>query len=233
MKIGLPLRQAIIGWDSGTWGQCLDFWLQYVPDLKGKDVLELGASQGGLSLYFALQEAQVLCSDLTSPEAKARPLHQAYGQSQIRYLALDAKALDLPDQSQDLVVFKSVLGGIRRGAETDPKPLVMAEILRVLRPGGWLLFAENLIGAHWHMFLRKQFVSWAAYWDYLSLPDLQALTQPFAESHYQTAGILALCGRTEFQRQQLSRLDRVLQKKWPENQCYCVFVAARKASDLT
>lgn len=233
MKIGQPLRQAIIGWDVETWGACLDFWQQYVPEFKGKQVLELGANHGGLSLYFALQGAQVVCSDLSSPEAKARAVHQAYGQSTVSYLALDAKALALPEQSQDLVVFKSILGGIRRGAAQDPKPAVMAEILRVLRPGGWLLFAENLTGAAWHMFLRRQFVAWAAQWDYLSLPDLQALTQPFAELHYQTAGIFALCGRNEFQRQQLSRLDRVLEKKWPEDQRYCVFVAARKAADLT
>lgn len=170
MKIGLPLRQAIIGCKYGTWGQCLDFWLQYVPDLKGKDVLELGASQGGLSLYFALQEAQVLCSDLTSPKPRPVLYTRPMAKARSAIWLWTRKALDLPDQSQDLVVFKSVLGEISRGAETDPKPLVMAEILRVLRPGGWLLFAENLIGAHWHMFLRKRFVSWAAYWDYLSLP---------------------------------------------------------------
>jgi len=233
MKIGEPLRQAIIGWDLGTWGPCLDFWQQYVPELKGKHVVELGASQGGLSLYFALQGAQVVCSDLTSPADRARSLHRAYGQSAIRYLALDAKALALPDCSQDLVVFKSVLGGIRKGAANDPKPQVMTEILRVLRPGGWLLCAENLKGSPLHMFLRKQFVSWAAQWDYPSLSDVLALMQPFSECHYQTAGILALCGRNEFQRQQLSRLDLLLQKKWPENQRYCVFVAARKASALT
>lgn len=229
MKIGAPLRQAIIGWDQGTWGACLDFWQAFVPDLQGKQVLELGASQGGLSLYFALQGAAVICSDLRSPEKQARVLHLAYGQSHIQYLPLDATHLALPDHSQDVVVFKSILGGIRRGAEIDPKPMVIAEILRVLRPGGWLLFAENLKGTAWHMFLRKRFVSWAKNWEYLSLAELNTLIQPFAESHYQTAGIFALCGRNERQRHYLSCLDKYVQKYWPDDQRYCVFVAARKA----
>jgi len=37
----------------------------------------------------------------------------------------------------------------------------------VLKPGGWLLFAENLKGSMLHRLLRKTFVRWANYWRYL------------------------------------------------------------------
>jgi SAM-dependent methyltransferase len=228
VKIGLPLQQAIMGWDIATWGQCLDFWRSFELSLTDKQILELGAHQGGLSLYFALQGAQVICSDLSSPEARAQPFHLRYGQDSIGYQALNALDIALPDCSQDVVVFKSVLGGIRRGSEQDPKPIVMAEIERVLRPGGWLFFAENLVGSQLHMFLRKRFVAWASYWDYLTLSDLPLLLSPFAEWHYQTAGFLALCGRTERQRQKIASLDSFIGKYLSKNQNYCVFVAARK-----
>jgi SAM-dependent methyltransferase len=228
MKTGYPLKQAIIGWDTSTWGQAIDFWEQFLPPtLKGWQVLELGAGAGGLSLYFALQGAHVLCSDLTHPEVRAAPLHRRYGQECIQYQALDALALDLPDHSQDLVVFKSVMGGVGKQALHNPRMQMLGEILRVLKPGGWLCFAENLRGAPWNPWLRQHFVPWSQTWHYLSLPELQALMQSFPNWHYQTTGLTSLFGRNERNRQQLARLDHWLAPLTPATFHTCVMVVAQ------
>lgn len=227
--LGPAIIQDILSWDIQTWSACLELWQACGLDsFAGLKVLELGANQGGLSLYFALQGAEVLCSDLTDPRDKARDLHLRYGQSQIEYRALDAMQLDLPDQSFDIVCFKSILGGIRRGRDLDPRPLVLQEILRVLKPGGWLLFGENLAGSRLHMFLRQHFIVWAAGWDYLKLDQLPDLLAGFASWQSHATGISALCGRNERQRRILARLDQVIDPWFKPEHHYCVCVAAQK-----
>lgn len=232
MKIGLPLKTEIFTWDTETWGQALDFWQTWLPpvQLRGKQVLELGAGKGGLSLYFGLQGAQVLCTDLYCPEVQAAPLHHRYGLHHITYRALNAAAMDLPDACMDIITFKSVAGGICKESSQDPRPAMFREIYRVLRPGGWLLCLENLAGSPIHMWLRHRFVAWAKEWRYLTLSELKDWLRPFAVFHYQTLGVLALCGRTETQRRILSRWDRLIERHLPEGQRYCIMIAAQKGS---
>ncbi|MEZ0371247.1 MAG: class I SAM-dependent methyltransferase, partial [Candidatus Sericytochromatia bacterium] len=141
------LLRDVIGWDIGNWQQALGLWDSLLPRrLDGWRGLELGAQRGGLSLYFGLRGAQMICSDYASPRQLAEPLHRHYG-VKAEYAAVDAcRPLPFASSSLDLVCFKSVLGGIRKAARHDPKPGLIGEITRVLRPGGWLLLAENLQG---------------------------------------------------------------------------------------
>ena len=66
------LRKDIIEWDVRNWGKVIDFIEDSQLEFKEKSVLELGARNGGLSLYYALKGAKVLCSDLNGPTKKAQ-----------------------------------------------------------------------------------------------------------------------------------------------------------------
>lgn len=222
------LLRDVIGWDIVNWQQALELWDSCLPArLDGWRGLELGAHHGGLSLYFGLKGAEMICSDFGSPQALAAPLHQRYGLAPA-YQAINAcEPLPFADASLDLVCFKSVLGGIRKGARRDPKPGLLAEIHRVLRPGGWLLLAENLQGSPLHQLLRRRFVSWSGGWEYLCYDDLLRLLADF-ELQNSSIGLLGLLGRNEAQRRWLGRLDRHLVPLAPAHWHYLFIGAARK-----
>ncbi|MDD5628020.1 MAG: class I SAM-dependent methyltransferase [Elusimicrobia bacterium] len=69
-------------------------------------------------------------------ELAARRARQAGLGRRLSYQTAAAETLPFPDGSFDLVTCQTVLMHVR-----EPK-LVLAEMLRVLRPGGWLLAAE-------------------------------------------------------------------------------------------
>lgn len=221
------VAEAILGWDILNWQRALDFWDQHLPRrLNRWETLELGAAGGGLSLYLALKGARATYSNLSLPDVSVRQLHQAYG-VQIDYQCLDARQLPFADQSLDLVCCKSVLGGIRKNAPQDPKPMILQEIRRVLKPGGWLLLAENLQGHSLHTWLRQRYVPWSDGWEYLSAADWQALLSDFVNCHQSTFGLTGLLGRTAWQRQQLACLDRCLDTHLPADWHYILALVAR------
>jgi len=219
----------VLGWDSLNWQRALACWELYLPRrLHGWQALELGAAGGGLSLYLGIKGAQVICTNLKLPGPQTQALHQQYG-LKFQYQAVDARQLPFADASLELVCFKSVLGGIRKGQSQDPKPVVLAEIQRVLKPGGWLLFAENLRGHVLHTLLRRHFVTWSPGWEYLTAADWCQLLGDFAEVHTQSLGLTALLGRNEAQRRALGYLDRLLDPHVPPDWHYILSVAARKS----
>lgn len=222
------LAEAVLGWDTLNWQRALDFWEQHLPRrLAGWQTLELGAAGGGLSLYLALKGAQAIYSNLRPPDAQVRQLHQTYGVD-IVYDTVDARALPYADQSLDLVCCKSVLGGIRKNAAADPKPLIITEIWRVLKPGGWLLLAENLQGHPLHGWLRQRYVPWSGGWEYLPANNWLALLKDFTDCHHTSFGLAGLLGRTATQRRQLGQLDRCLDTHVPPHWHYVLALVARK-----
>jgi ubiquinone/menaquinone biosynthesis C-methylase UbiE len=211
------LLTDILQWDIHTWEVALRLWEKHLPGkLEGQKTLELGAAHGGPSLWLALKGAEVICSDVYCPGAAARALHQKYAvESRIRYAAIDAQRLPFSDQSLDIVCCKSVLGGISKHVISDPKPQIIAEIYRVLKPGGWFLSADNLYASVMHAHLRKHFISWSKGWEYFSPEALLTLLNAFDTVNYTTAGITALLGRSPQQRQWLSAFDQQVQKLLP------------------
>lgn len=209
------LVQDILQWDTGTWSHALALWEHCLPHpLTGKKSLELGASRGGLSLWLALKQADVICSDVISPQKNSHALHHKYGVlHRIEYTAVDATHLPFPDESLDIICCKSVLGGIRKHKPADPKPDIIAEVYRVLKPGGWFLSADNLYASRLHHTLRSQGVSWARGWEYFDRDEVFTLLSDFKTVHYTTAGLIALVGRTPRQRTFLSQWESTLQTK--------------------
>ena len=61
-------------------------------------------------------------------------------------------------------------------------------MFRVLRPGGLLLFAENLRGSPLHQSARRRFVPWGETWRYVTEADIREFLEPFSEREIHTTG---------------------------------------------
>jgi SAM-dependent methyltransferase len=107
----------------------------------GQTVLEPGPGPG----YFTIEAARraeggrVLCVDIQRAMLEAlRPRLREHGVANAHPLLGDATRLPLADGSVDVAYLVTVLG------EVPDRPAALAELRRVLRPGGVLAFAETL-----------------------------------------------------------------------------------------
>ncbi len=223
------LLDDVFEWDVVNWSRALRWWTPALQQLGGGRALEIGARRGGPSLWLALNGFEVVCSDVRNPEATARPLHQKYGVAdRIRYEQVSA--LDIPySEAFDVIIFKSVLGAVGAYGRTDRIYEALRQMHRALRPGGWLLFAENLAGSPLHRWGRKKLSAWGSAWNYLRYQDLPRLFAPFDELHYESVGLTAGLGRTESQRRLLGRIDRLIDRFVPPTWRY---VAVGRAGKL-
>ena len=130
-------------WDTISWSKALLIWHKYLKLNKGNYALEIGSRRGGLSLMLAKEYGmKVVCSDLKNPKETAKLLHQKHEtKHKIQYEAVDCMRMGYKDNTFDIVLFKSVIGAL---GTYEKQSLAFQEILRVLKPGGVVLFAENL-----------------------------------------------------------------------------------------
>jgi SAM-dependent methyltransferase len=142
----------------------LEYWHKNINRNGILNCLALGEHNGGLSLWLALMGKQVICSDLENAEKQAMALHERYNVTdKVRYENIDATNIPYKDKF-DIVIFKSMLGGIGKNNNMELQQKVICEIHKALKPGGKLLFAENLRASPLHEFLRKRFISWGRRW---------------------------------------------------------------------
>lgn len=224
------LMRDIVGWDVRTWATAIQFWDDELGEPSPPlECLELGAGPGGPSLWLALKGQRVVCSNWANTEADASPLHRRYDVTSISYEDIDAKSIPYENHF-DLIVFKSVLGGVGSDGGASQRE-AMGHILKALKPGGRLLFAENIRGTIFHRMIRA-FANRRrrASWYYMPLRELTALLGGFAEVRVHTTGATAVFGFTEGQRRALATLDRVLVPITPGRWRYMAYGVARKAS---
>src|SRR5947208_9636928 len=127
-------RQEEIGW--GVF-QVPESQLGALPDVAGKDVVELGCGTAYFSAWLAKRGARPVGVDLTPAQlATARRCQQELG---IEFPLVEASAEDvpLPDASFDLA-----LSEYGASIWCDPARWI-AEAARLLRPGGELVFLVN------------------------------------------------------------------------------------------
>lgn len=111
-------------------------------DLSGKQVLEVGCGHGGGASYLtrALQPAAYTGLDLNAPGIEfCRQRHHAPG---LDFKAGDAEDLPFADQSFDAVV------NIESSIHYPHFRTFLAEVARVLRPGGHFLYADGRFAVH-------------------------------------------------------------------------------------
>jgi SAM-dependent methyltransferase len=113
-------------------GRLLVQWAEPAADAR---VLDIGAGRGAITR--ALVEARGSAGSIVAGDISPRMLEQlaALQLPGVETRLLDARALDLPDASFDMVFAGFVLSSI-----PDPAPAI-AELARVLRPGGQLLLS--------------------------------------------------------------------------------------------
>ena len=223
------LTKDIIQWDVKSWSKALSYWDSKVEWNKIQHSLELGGREGGLSLWLALKGKSVVCSDLKDVQKTAEQLHKRHQVSTwITYQDIDATNIPY-EEYFDLIVFKSIIGGIGRNDNYKNQHKVFKEIYKALKPGGKLLFAENLAASAVHRRLRKRFVQWGSSWRYVSLDEMKEFLSDFSYHDIKTTGLLGTFGRTERQRNVLSAVDDlVLNKICPDRWKYICYGIAEK-----
>ena len=132
---GAKAREAWAA-DEITWG----IWsipesdVRVLPELEGKDVVELGCGTAYVSAWLARRGARPVGVDITPAQLDtARAMQQEFGLD-FPLIEADAAETGLPDGSADLVVSEY-------GASiwVDPYRWI-PEAARLLRPGGELVF---------------------------------------------------------------------------------------------
>jgi SAM-dependent methyltransferase len=228
-SIDTALLRDVLQWDVHSWKVALDFWAEQLRNRSGLDCLEVGAGAGGLSLWLALRGHRVTCSDRGDVARAASALHRKHGVAgAITYVDVDATVMDF-DECFDLIVFKSVLGGIGRGGRPDRQERAIRQMHQALRPGGQLLFAENGASSPLHRLMRKRFVPWGDAWRYPAPDEMRRFLTRFRHVELRTTGFLAAFGRSERQRQLLASIDRAgLSRLVPEAFGYILYGAAVK-----
>jgi ubiquinone/menaquinone biosynthesis C-methylase UbiE len=100
------------------------------------DFLEIGCGNGEVSKYIARNYVgKVIATDI-DPDQIAIARKGSGNISNLRFQVADAVELPFEDESFDVVIAFGVLHHI------DKWDTAMAEIIRVLRPGGYLIYAE-------------------------------------------------------------------------------------------
>jgi SAM-dependent methyltransferase len=217
-----------IEWDVRNWSRALPFWKAHSSqDLSRASILEIGCGSGGISLWLAGQEgARVTCSDIHGPQSVAVDKHNARGVSSlINYEALDATAIPY-EEKFDVIVFKSMLGGI---PTRELQARAIHGMHKALKRGGELFFAENLAASPAHKFFRRKFVKWGKLWRYVTIEEMQEFLSPFSSVNTRAMGFAGTFGRSEKQRNALAVFDEILLNRlMPRRWRYILLGVAKK-----
>jgi len=229
VKLSRQLVKEIIDWDVENWKHTLNYWnaLSFVHEQPLK-CLELGGRRGGMSLWLATLGHHVICSDIENPQDTAMPHHTLFQfEGTIEYAAINA--IEIPYENEfDLIVFKSIMGGVSRNGNDHLQQQCVDACYKALKPGGVLLFAENTTASCLHQFARKRFVKHGNSWNYLKLNNVPKLFASWSKYECKTIGFWGTFGRTERQRTFLGKIDRVVHYFIPKKYRYIAYGKAIK-----
>jgi SAM-dependent methyltransferase len=220
------LTNDIIQWDIKNWSKALSFWESALDNKPKKKAIAFGERGGGLSLWLAMKGYDVICSDYKDILNDAKELHLKYGVSnKISYAIEDITNISYEDNRFDVVVFKSVIGSL---GTYDKQVTAFKELHRILKPGGYLLFAENIKASILIQLARNKFISWSERWRYPHYDEIISFGSLFNKFDFKTYGTLALFGRNEKQRNILAFFDRILTPITPKKWRYILFGVCKK-----
>lgn len=227
------ILQDSFGWDVINWSRSAELWAAELPDdLRGLRALEIGCGplNGGLSLWLAAKGATVTASsnvDYAAPMAVFQKRHHLAGS--IDFEIIDGTGI-AEENCYDIIAWKSVLGGIGRGGDVAAITMVLDSVFRALKPGGRILFVENLPATRLHMALRHRWGAAKNQWYYFTLEQLSAMieAQGLVDLQVDATGFLGALGQTEFQKRILGRIDALLCRLLPRSWRYIGYGVARK-----
>ncbi len=232
------LMRATIEWDVLNWSNALAHWTPVLRTLNKETtkILCLGERNGGLSLWFALQEFKVVvCSDFGGPTAAARKLHAKYQVSEfIEYADINIFALPYHADSFDVVACKSVIGGLKLDYKDKTtrtlknQKLAIEEVRRVLKDGGYFLGAENMRGSWFHQLLRRMLKGKNIGWRHFKVNEVKELFNDFTKVNISFFGFLGSYFPFQWLNRIFSAVDSILSKLFPSKVLYISFIAAKK-----
>lgn len=224
------LKKDIIQWDIKAWAKVLKYWDKNVDWTTVQKGLELGGREGGLSLWTALKGKEMVCSDIVDVKTTAEPFHKRYNvDGLVVYEVIDAT--NIPYENHfDVILFKSIMGGVGFNDNIENQKKAFKEIYKALKPGGKLLFAENLKASSMHQYLRKKYIRWGNSWRYVTLPEMDEFLSDFSSYEIKTTGFFSTLGRNEKQRTFLATIDQIflLNKILPSSWKYISYGVAVK-----
>jgi SAM-dependent methyltransferase len=113
----------------------------------GDDLLEIGPGPGAASEWLRHRVKRLVALELDPAAAAA--LKQRFDQTNVEPVVGDATAIDYPDGSFDSVGMFTMLHHVPTAALQNA---ILAEALRVLRPGGTLIGSDSLPSDGLHQF---------------------------------------------------------------------------------
>ena len=181
-----------LDWDIPNWSRALTFLDKHKQNkFDGKKVLEIGANNGTLSVWAAINGAQVICSDIDGPSEFAEKRINQLKLKNVDFEYLDVLNLVYKNEF-DFILFKSLLGGIGRKNCIEKQVLVMKKINQALIPGGECLFIENMKGLWFHQFYRNRYGAGKNDWHYPSLKEFNQFSKLFNKVSYRTFGFIGV-----------------------------------------
>jgi SAM-dependent methyltransferase len=132
-------RAGVNGWYAVTVdSSARRLYERSTPDHLGGEVLELGCGPGSTGWHLALDGHQVHGIDISERAVEEARAHaEALGVANASFDQMDAHALDLADDSADIVTGAGILHHLDLA-------LAIPEIARVLRPDGRAVFYEPM-----------------------------------------------------------------------------------------
>ena len=111
------------------------------------------------------------------------------------------------EKKYDIIVLKSVLGAL----ETKENQIKCIEQVYLnLKKGGEFWIMENLRASIFHRILRYLFIPWSNSWRYIDKEELKIFLEKFQTKKIKSKGGLSLLGKTEKQKNLLSKVDNKL-----------------------
>jgi SAM-dependent methyltransferase len=183
---------------------------------------------GGISLWLALKGAEVTSSDIKPVGDDLAIYHQRYGVAdRISYEIVDV--LNIPyREAFDIITFKSVIGRLGGIGGATAQRRAFSQMHAALKPGGRLLFAENISATWLHGLLRKYWGAGRRGDTYAKLDELRTFLSDGFSYKIETTGLIAALGRSERQRRILGRFDRVFSPLAPRGWHYLAYGVAEK-----
>ena len=222
----------VFEWDAPNWSKSLDIWEPYFNSKTSLNCLEVGSHLGGISLLLAKHGHKITCSDLISPSGTASRLHQKYSlQNKIKYAAVDIKNMNMKDEF-DIIIFKSVIGGVARNYDIDLARKISTNLKGALKPGGVVLFAENCSGSLLHRLGRK-YLRKRATWSYFSANQFKEIFSNFESFQYDTFGFWSAFSVGKLSNLILSKLDKFTSSIIPKSKKYIIFGVAKKKAIIS